>query len=125
MNTQMTVDKISKRGRILAVSPTQAGIIRRMPEVQDASKSGMSESSAISGLVAKVEGFIVVECQGLSANQVMFLGASAYAEAFWDVLEREEQRNAEKKSTFCSQDFHYEASALYDGAQIYFGDNNA
>lgn len=122
LNTAMNIAKVPKEGRVLAVSPTQAGVIRAFPEVRDASASGSTDSIR-NGFVARIEGFDVVESNDLTQYEVMAYHRSAACYGVGKEVKKDEQREASKKRTFVSVDGGWGMRVIRD--LIWFGNEEA
>jgi hypothetical protein len=124
LNQNMSDAKVSKMDRILAVSTLQARTIRSFSEVRDASQYGNNDSIR-NGFVARIEGFDVVESLDLTQYEVMAYHKSAAAYGISKLLEKDEQREASKKRTFCSLDARYGFKETRGGSLIWFGNETA
>lgn len=122
LNTQMNIAKVPKSNRYLAVSPSQAAIIRAFPEVRNAAAFGNNES-IVNGLVTNIEGFMVIESNDLTQYEVMAYHGSVAAFGVGKEVRRDEQREASKKRTFCSVDAGWTKKVIRD--LIWFGNEQA
>ena len=120
---QMDEDKVPKSGRIAMISPKQAHELRIQDGIQDASKFGNNQA-VVNGELARLYGFIIVESQDLSANQVICFHTDAIVKAMLKAVTTDEERQSSKKRTFVSMDSHYGTRVIRDGELIYFGDEN-
>lgn len=124
LNRQMTEAKIPKSGRYLFVSPKQAHELRILENISDASKFG-SRDGLVNGEIARLHGFTIVECQDLTANEVVAMHVSSIAKAMAKDVTIDEERQSSKKRDFASVDAHYGVRAIRDGELIWYGDENA
>lgn len=120
---QMDEAKIPKSGRICMVSPKQAHELRIQDAIQDASKFG-NNSAVVNGELARLYGFIIVESQDLTANQVVIFHTDAIVKAMSKTVTMDEERQSSKKRTFASMDAYYGVEVIRDGELIWFGDEN-
>lgn len=115
--------KVPKSGRICAVSPKQAHLLRTEDGIQDASKFGNNQA-VVNGELARLYGFIIVESQDLTANQVLIFHTDAIVKAMMKDVTIDEERQSSKKRDFVSMDAHYGVRVIRDGELIWFGDQN-
>jgi hypothetical protein len=120
---EMDEAKVPKSGRISAISPKQAHLLRTEDGIQDASKFGNNQA-VVNGELARLYGFIIVESQDLSANQVLCFHTDAIVKAMLKDVTIDEERQASKKRDFVSMDSHYGVRVIRDGELIWFGDEN-
>lgn len=120
----MTEAKVPKSGRIAALSPKQKRLMSIEDGVQDASKFG-NNNAVVNGEVARLYGFIIVESQNLTANQVLCFHQDAIVKAMLKDVTTDEERQSSKKRSFVSMDAHYGVRVIRDGELIWFGDENA
>jgi N4-gp56 family major capsid protein len=116
--------KIPKSGRVCMVSPKQAHLLRTEDGIQDASKFGNNQA-VVNGEIARLYGFIIVESQDLTANQVVIFHTDAIVKAMMKEVTTDEERQSSKKRDFLSMDAHYGVRVIRDGELIFFGDENA
>ena len=121
---EMDEAKIPKSGRIAALSPKQAHELRIQDGIQDASKFG-NNNAVVNGELARIYGFIVVESQDLTPNQVLCFHVDAVVKAMMKDVTVDEERQSSKKRTFVSMDAHYGVRVIRDGELIWFGDETA
>ena len=122
LNTKMNIAKVPKSMRYLAVSPTQAAILRALPEVRNAAAYGNSES-VVNGIVTRLEGFTVIESNDLTQFEVMAYHGSVAAYGVGKEVKKDEQREAAKKRTFCSVDTGWTKKVIRD--LLWFGNELA
>lgn len=120
LNRKMTDAKVPKSGRYLFLSPKQAHELRILDGIQDASKFG-SRDATVNGEITRIYGFIVVECQDLTDNQVVAMHISSIVKALAKDVTIDEERQSSKKRDFASVDAHYGIQAIRDGELIWFG----
>jgi N4-gp56 family major capsid protein len=121
---EMDEAKIPKSGRICMVSPKQAHLLRTEDGIQDASKFGNNQA-VVNGELARLYGFIIVESQDLTANQVVIFHTDAIVKAMMKNVTVDEERHSSKKRTFVSMDAQYGVRVIRDGELIWFGDETA
>lgn len=124
ISQEMDEAKIPKSGRVCMVSPKQAHLLRTEDGIQDASKFGNNQA-VVNGELARLYGFIIVESQDLTANQVVIFHTDAIVKAMLKEVTTDEERQSSKKRTFCSMDAHYGVRVIRDGELIWFGDETA
>lgn len=122
LNTAMNIAKVPKTGRFLAVSPTQAGVMRGWDSVKNASAFGNNDA-IVNGFVAKFEGFTVIESNDLTQYEVMAYHGSVAAFGVGKEVKKDEQREASKKRTFVSVDAGWARKVIRD--LIWFGNEAA
>lgn len=113
--------KVPKSGRIAALSPKQAHLMRTEDGIQDASKFG-NNNAVVNGELARLYGFIIVESQNLTSNQVLCFHSDAIVKAMMKDVTVDEERQSSKKRTFVSMDAHYGVRVIRNGELIWLGD---
>lgn len=117
---EMDEAKVPKSGRISMISPKQAHLLRTEDGIQDASKFGNNQA-VVNGELARLYGFIIVESQDLSPNQVVCFHTDAIVKAMSKEVTTDEERQSSKKRTFVSMDAHYGVRVIRDGELIWLG----
>lgn len=117
---EMDEAKVPKSGRIAMISPKQAHLLRTEDGIQDASKFGNNQA-VVNGELAKLYGFIIVESQDLSANQVICFHTDAIVKAMLKAVTTDQERQSSKKREFVSMDAHYGVRVIRDGELIWLG----
>ncbi len=122
LNQKMTEAKISKNDRFFLVSPRQARAIRGWDAIRNASAYGNADAIQ-NGFVGKVEGFIILECNNLTAFEVVAYQGKAIAWALAKQFKIDEERQATKKRDFVSVDANYGNQSVRDGILIFYGND--
>lgn len=121
---QMTTAKMPKNGRKLLVSPKQARLLRKDSVIQNAAAFG-NANAIQNGMIAKLEGFDIFECNNLTANQAVAFVEGAMVKAVAKEVAIDEERQSAKKRTFVSCDAFYGMKSLRGGSMIWRLDTSA